>query len=221
VVSRQVKTSSRSASVPVARSASLPNAAPRSSVSTSRKAMLELGTRRNTELVRTGTLQLQPTDGVAHPFDDDSVDAALSVHNVYFWPEPQMTIAEIARVLRPGGRALLAFRSSEHALPRRLDPAVYRDVTTNQCVDWLTGAGLAEALSHHPDDVAARFPLCTRPGRRLRFDPAHLPRRGRLQRARGGRPRLAARHHATTLKPTSFKVARRVRQPMATAGADG
>jgi SAM-dependent methyltransferase len=123
------------------------------------EAMLQLATRRNDELVHRGTVRLHRTDGVALPLDDDSVDAVLSVHNAYFWPEPEMTIAEIGRVLRPGGRVLLAFRGSEHELPRRLDRAVYRDVTTSQCVDWLTMAGFVNVLLHRPDGVSAEVSL--------------------------------------------------------------
>ena len=122
-------------------------------------AMLQLATRRNDELVHRGTVRLHRTDGVALPLDDDSVDAVLSVHNAYFWPQPEMTIAEIGRVLRPGGRVLLAFRGSEHELPRRLDRAVYRDVTTTQCVDWLTMAGFVNVLLHRPDGVLADMSL--------------------------------------------------------------
>ena len=85
---------------------------------------------------------------------DNSQDAVLSVHNLYFWPKPEATIAEIARVLRPGGRVLLVFRGREHPLPKRLDPAVYEDVTTEQCRGWLASAGF-DSQCHHPDGVPA------------------------------------------------------------------
>ena len=79
-------------------------------------------------------------DGASLPLPDDTFDAVLSVHNIYFWPEPERTIGEIARVLRPGGRVVLAFRGGEHPLPSRLDPSVYRTVTTSQAITWLQEA---------------------------------------------------------------------------------
>jgi SAM-dependent methyltransferase len=115
--------------------------------------MVRLAGRRNAELVRIGVLTLHRGDGVTLPVDDSSQDAVLSVHNLYFWPKPEATIAEIARVLRPGGRLLLVFRGREHPLPKRLDPAVYNDVTTDQCLAWLASASL-EGHCHHPDGVA-------------------------------------------------------------------
>jgi SAM-dependent methyltransferase len=116
--------------------------------------MVRLAGRRNSELVRTGALRLHRGDGVALPVDDNSQDGVLSVHNLYFWPKPEETIAEIARVLRPGGRILLVFRGREHPLPKRLDPAVYEDVTTEQCRGWLADAGF-DSQCHHPDGVPA------------------------------------------------------------------
>jgi len=116
--------------------------------------MVHLAGRRNSELVRTGVLTLHRGDGVTLPVEANSQDAVLSVHNLYFWPNPQATIAEIARVLRPGGRILLVFRGREHPLPKRLDPTVYQDLTTNECLAWLASAGF-EAHSHHPDGAPA------------------------------------------------------------------
>ena len=81
------------------------------------EAMVRLAERRNSELIRTGTLTLHHGEGVTLPLDDNTQDAVLSVHNLYFWPKPEATIAEIARVLRPGGRILLVFRGREHPLP--------------------------------------------------------------------------------------------------------
>ena len=115
--------------------------------------MVRLAGRRNSDLIRSGTLTLHRGDGVGLPVDDNSQDAVLSVHNVYFWPEPEATIAELARVLRPGGRILLVFRGREYPLPKRLDPAVYRDVTTDQCLAWLASAGF-HGHCHHPDGTS-------------------------------------------------------------------
>lgn len=89
-------------------------------------------------------LRLCVSDGATIPLPDDSVDAVMSVHNVYFWAEPRTTIEEIARVLRPGGRVLLVFRGREHPLPGRLDPTIYRSVTTNDVETWLLVAGFID-----------------------------------------------------------------------------
>jgi SAM-dependent methyltransferase len=42
-------------------------------------------------------------------FGDASFDRAYGTHVVYFWSDPPRDLAEIARVLRPGGRLVLGF----------------------------------------------------------------------------------------------------------------
>ena len=43
------------------------------------------------------------------PVADASIDAACSVNNIYFWPDPAAGFRELARVIRPGGRLVIAF----------------------------------------------------------------------------------------------------------------
>jgi SAM-dependent methyltransferase len=49
----------------------------------------------------------------ALPLPDGALDKACSVNNLYFWPDPQAALAELARVLRPGGRLVIAFEPPE------------------------------------------------------------------------------------------------------------
>ena len=49
----------------------------------------------------------------AMPLGDGSLDAAVSLNSLYFWPEPEAAMRELARVLRPGGRLVLLFEPPE------------------------------------------------------------------------------------------------------------
>lgn len=49
----------------------------------------------------------------ALPLANASVDAACSVNNLYFWADPAAGMAELARVVRPGGRLAVAFEPPE------------------------------------------------------------------------------------------------------------
>jgi len=115
--------------------------------------MLRQATRRNANLIDTQRVSLTLNDGTRLPIEGDSADAVLSVHNIYFWPDPKTTTNEIARVLRPGGRALLVFRGAEHPLPGRLDRSVYCAVTTQDAIEWLKAAGFRDVAHRSPDGV--------------------------------------------------------------------
>ncbi|HEY5722487.1 MAG TPA: class I SAM-dependent methyltransferase [Allosphingosinicella sp.] len=44
---------------------------------------------------------------------DGSVDCAISVNSLYFWPDIEAALAELARVVRPGGRLIICFEPPE------------------------------------------------------------------------------------------------------------
>lgn len=70
---------------------------------------------------------------------DAGFDAVLGVHVVCFWRQPDRDLAEVKRVLRPGGRLLLGFRPQTAASapdPSRLPP--------RRVEAWLREAGFAE-----------------------------------------------------------------------------
>jgi len=56
-------------------------------------------------------LHLAPVEAL--PLGSASVDKAASVNNIYFWSEPEVAAAELARVLRPGGLLAVAFEPPE------------------------------------------------------------------------------------------------------------
>lgn len=105
------------------------------------QAMSRQAHRRNRKAVVEGRLRLVLGDGTNLPLEDDSVDAVVAVHTVYFWPDPRTTLAECARVLRPGGRLVIASRDGTLPLPRRLDPTIYNVLTTDELNAWMLNAG--------------------------------------------------------------------------------
>jgi SAM-dependent methyltransferase len=110
--------------------------------------MVAVATRRNAAHVNAGRIRLHHGDGTL-PTGDGTLDGVLSVHSLYFWPDPAVVLAEIRRTLRPGGRLVLAFRGGEHPRPARFDPTVYQIPTTTEAVGWLNDAGFTNVAVHH------------------------------------------------------------------------
>ncbi|MEU7139516.1 methyltransferase domain-containing protein [Nocardia sp. NPDC046473] len=57
--------------------------------------------------IASGRLQLAEGSLTALPLADDSLDAAITVNTIYFVPDLAAVCAELARVLRPGGRVVI------------------------------------------------------------------------------------------------------------------
>ncbi len=58
--------------------------------------------------IAAGRVRVDEGSVEALPYPDDSFDRLLTVHTIYFWPEPTSGLRELRRVLRPGGRLVIA-----------------------------------------------------------------------------------------------------------------
>jgi ubiquinone/menaquinone biosynthesis C-methylase UbiE len=70
-------------------------------------AMLGQARSRNADAIRRGQVCLRLGRFDALPFADQSADRILAVNVIYFWGDGADVIAEIRRVLRPGGRLVI------------------------------------------------------------------------------------------------------------------
>lgn len=61
-----------------------------------------------------GSVEGQEVDVQRLPYEDDSFDVVVANHMLYHVPDPDLAVAEIARVLRPGGQAQLATNGHGH-----------------------------------------------------------------------------------------------------------
>jgi len=115
-------------------------------------AMVTQATARNRRACNDGSARLVQSDGITLPFHDGSADAAFTAHTVYFMADPAATIVEVARVLRPGGRFVIASRVGDDPMPAWMDGDVYRSPTITRIHSMLENAGF-EAVAHHPGDA--------------------------------------------------------------------
>ncbi len=73
--------------------------------------MVRIAARRNQALIQSARVDVVFAKAESLPFPDDSFGKVLCVHVLYFWRDLDRCLRETARVLKPGGRLGLLFRT--------------------------------------------------------------------------------------------------------------
>jgi SAM-dependent methyltransferase len=87
---------------------------------------------------------------------DASIDKAVSLNSLYFWPDPEAAFAELARVLRPGGLLVIGFEPPEELAKWRGSRFGFRAFAQGEVEALLRSAGFApieaaEGRGRRPD----------------------------------------------------------------------
>jgi SAM-dependent methyltransferase len=113
--------------------------------------MAEIAVTRNRALVKAGRIKVTIASAADLPFAEGAFDKALCVHVIYFWKDLRTSFREIARVLKPGGRLVLVFRTDADEVAVRAFPAdVYSFRSLTAVKDALIEAGLSVAEPAEP-----------------------------------------------------------------------
>jgi ubiquinone/menaquinone biosynthesis C-methylase UbiE len=105
-------------------------------------AMLDQA-RRN--LAGLDNVELRVGDGLRLPLDDGTLDAIFANMYLHHIVEPPAAIAEMVRVLKPGGRLVITDADQhDHTWMRDEMADVWLGFDRNQIRQWLTAAGLGD-----------------------------------------------------------------------------
>ncbi len=120
-------------------------------------AMLSAARRR---LKGAANVELHRGEMESLPLPDSSLDAALLVLVLHHLPEPPLALAEVARVLRPGGRVLVVDMQPHEREEYRIEMGhAWLGFAPDALERWLAEAGFERArLRPLPPDPAAKGP---------------------------------------------------------------
>ncbi len=65
---------------------------------------------RNEKYITEGRASFILGDVATMPFRDNSFNKILTINTIYFWYDPEKVLAEICRILKPGGKTYIAIR---------------------------------------------------------------------------------------------------------------
>ena len=69
--------------------------------------MVELASSINRRLIKSGKAEFKQGDVSAIPWGDNEFSVVVGIETFFFWPEPEVSLKEIFRVLTPEGRLVL------------------------------------------------------------------------------------------------------------------
>ncbi|RAJ95728.1 methyltransferase family protein [Larkinella arboricola] len=118
------------------------------------ETMVQEAGKLNASLVEDGQVTFLLAPSNALPFPDATFDTVFTINTLYFWSDPRQELTEIRRVLKPGGRLLLAIRPK--SVMEKLPFTAY-DFTLYEkedVVELLTknGYGLMEVIEKNEPD---------------------------------------------------------------------
>jgi arsenite methyltransferase len=98
----------------------------------------------------------------AMPFPDAAFDKVFGVNVSYFWPDISRALAEVLRVLAPGGAFVLGIRPPETLRRFQFDRAGHRVWAATEYVQALSEAGFTGASARRMPDVSGVYLVVAR-----------------------------------------------------------
>ena len=121
-------------------------------------AMLSAARRRNAAAIRAGRVDLRLADVTAIPFESGGFNKALSIHSLYFWPQPLAALRELHRVLCPAGRLALTLMPRDAMAAQDRPPAhIFRLYDPAEVVVLLGEVGFS-GIQVHTSPAPTQFP---------------------------------------------------------------
>lgn len=110
--------------------------------------MVKRARARNRRAVRAGRVTLQQGDAAHLPFVEQQFDKVISIHTFYFWSEPPVILAEIFRVLKPGGMCFITFTTGK---AEETGLGGYQAIIEEQMLPGMRNIGFTEvSIKHGP-----------------------------------------------------------------------
>src|SRR3954452_17433949 len=89
-----------------------------------------------------GRVQVEEGSVETLPFGDADFDRVLTVHTIYFWPDPERGLREILRVLKPGGRLVLV--TDTRGPPKAIAKHGFASYSQEQQTELLRASGFSD-----------------------------------------------------------------------------
>ena len=111
--------------------------------------------------IEAGRLHVRRGEVESIPFEDGAFAGVVTVNTVYFWPDLGVGLAEVFRVLKPGGRIVVAIRDG--SVMKRVSREIFTLRTAEEVLGAISAAGFVEGRVDTLADGARHHVVATKP----------------------------------------------------------
>jgi ubiquinone/menaquinone biosynthesis C-methylase UbiE len=108
--------------------------------------MVAVAQKRNRKHISTGKLNIRQGDFEKIAYRDNSFNKICSANTIYFWSAPDKFIKKIFRILKPGGKLVLAFEDKNQLEKRSLSTDVFHFYSQDEIQTLLQRNGFGEGI---------------------------------------------------------------------------
>jgi ubiquinone/menaquinone biosynthesis C-methylase UbiE len=90
------------------------------------KTMVAIAKRKNQKFIEQGKVIIHQGDFKIADYRDNSFDKICSANTIYFWPDPDGYAKKIYQILKPGGKAVLAFEDIKQLERKSLSNRIFK-----------------------------------------------------------------------------------------------
>ncbi len=110
------------------------------------ETMLKEASRVNRKYLETGKVKLHHGECRSLPFVEQAFDKLCSTNTLYFWKEPEPYFAEMFRVLKPGGKAVIGFRDDAQMASLNVEVDIFNTYAKQEVIELFSNAGFTDVF---------------------------------------------------------------------------
>jgi len=108
--------------------------------------MVAIAEKKNKNYIAEGKVIIRQGDFEETAYNDNRFDKICSANTIYFWPQPGNFIKNILRILKPGGKLILAFEDIKQLESRPLNTNIFHIYHQDEIKKLLSGNGFSGSI---------------------------------------------------------------------------
>ena len=124
------------------------------------ETMVAIAEKRNKNYLAQGRVIIRQGDFEETAYNDNRFDKICSANTIYFWPQPDNCIKKILRILKPGGKLILAFEDIKQLESRPLSTNVFHLYHQDEIIKLLSRNGFSGSIDMISKEIKSKRYHC-------------------------------------------------------------